>query len=420
MRRTFLVLASLFCAGVVSAADVRSARFYTNPEYVFVNQPFELCFEVELPLGCDMTQWNLLEFPENTEQFSYGEFQEQMKEQRKVDGGKTTVDVRRFKTQAYASTPGEVSLRSRLHYNLTERVMQGPFSFSSTRQAQYRIPPFTLRIMSLPEDGKPPNFSGAVGRLKLDAALSATTAQLGDILTLTVTVTGNGDLSNVAVPLPREAEGFKIYPAKEKTREMFTLKAEQAFIPQTTNAVEIGAIRFCFFNPATRKYEETVAGPFNVTITAAVDEPKADAVRIINTATADAVGQGVALETLNHGLRRFLPLIVFCTFALVACFVFFQLYGMHTRLGIIVALLLLATGGGVTHHIRAQPQQATRTTTERAEIRFAPSANAKVLFVLHPDTPVTLIETAGDWVRIDYLGRRGWMKGSVTQSATRP
>ena len=405
MRRIFLVFALL--AGIVSAADVRSVRFYTNPEYVFVNQPFELCFEVELPLGCDLTQWRFLDLPEKTEQLSYGEFQELKKEQRKVDGGKTTIDVRRFKTQAYASVASEVVLRARLHYDLSERIVQGPFSFSSTRQAQYRIPPFALRIMSLPEEGKPADFSGAVGKLKLDAALSATTAQLGDILTLTVSITGNGDLSNIAVPLPRAAEGFKIYPAKEKTREMFTLKAEQAFIPQSTNAVEIGAIHFNYFNPVTRKYEDAVAGPFSVMVTAAVDEPKTDAVRIINT--AGEVGQGVTLETVNHGLRRFLPLIVFCSFALIASFVFFQLYGTHTRIGIIVALLLLTVGGGVTHHIRTQPQQATRTTTERVEIRFAPSTHAKVLFVLHPDTPVTLIETAGEWVRVDYTGRRGWM-----------
>ena len=406
----WMVFAALLCTGVASAAEVRSARFYTNPEYVFVNQPFEFCFEVELPLGCDMTQWPLLEFPEKTEQFSYGEFQELAKIQRKVDGGKTTVDVRRFKSQAFASTAGEVSIRSHLHYELTERVMRGPISFSSSRQAQYRTQPFTLRILSLPEEGKPPNFSGAVGKLNLEATLSAETAQLGDILTLSVAVSGNGDLSNVAVPLPREAKGFKIYPAKEKTREMFTLKAEQAFIPQSTNAVEIGAIHFCYFNPATRKYEETVAGPFRVTVTnAPLDEPKADAVRIINTATSTKVGQGVTIDTVNHGLHRFLPLIVFCSFALVASFVFFQLYGTHTRIGIVLALLLLGAGGGVTHHLRAQPEQATRTTTERAEVRFAPSTNAKVLFILHPDTPVMLIETAGDWVRIDYAGRRGWM-----------
>ena len=392
-------------------------RFHTKPEYVFVNQPFELCFDVELPVGCDMQNLQFTDFPEGAQQFSLGQFEPLPKTQRKVDNGKTTVDVLRFKAQAHATAAGDVKISPRLHGLITERTGGGFFSSFFSRPVQCAAQPFTLQILTLPEEGRPANFSGAVGIMKLNAELSSTIAQPGDILTLSVSVSGDGDLRNVAMPLPGEAEGFKIYPLKEKVREIAMLQSEQVFIPQSTNAVEIGAIRFCYFNPVIRKYEEAAAGPFRVTFTEAAAEPKADAVRIINTAPSGAVGQGVTLEKVNHGIRRFLPLLAFCSFALIACFIFFQLYGTHTRIGVVVAVLLLGIGGGVAHRIRAQPEQETRTTAVRAEVRFAPSEAAKVLFILHPDTPVTPIETAGDWVRIDYAERRGWIPSRLLRAA---
>ena len=405
-----MLLALLLCAGIASAAEIRAVRFHTKPEHVFVNQPFELWFEIELPLGCEAQDLRFSEFPESTDTLSFEPFAPLPKLQRKAGDGKTTIDVLRFKAQALATVADEVSFRPCLHGMITERTGNGFFSSSVSRSTQRVAEPFTLTIQSLPETGKPENFSGAVGTVKLEAQLSSATAQPGDLLTLSVSVTGDGDLRNVAMPVPQDAEGFKVYPVKEKTRKVSVLQSEQVFIPQSTNALEIGAIRFSYFNPVTRNYEEAVAGPFRITFTDASVVPKTDAVRVIDTASSSGTtGQGVTLEQVNHGIRRFVPMLVFGSFALVACFVFFQLYGAHTRIGIVAAVVLLDIGGGGTYRLRAQPEQATRPTTGYAEVRFAPSANANVLFVLHPDTPVTPIETAGDWVRIDSAGRRGWM-----------
>ncbi|MCL1920627.1 MAG: SH3 domain-containing protein [Kiritimatiellaeota bacterium] len=414
--REILIAGLLLCASAASAAEIRAVRFHTKPEHVFVNQPFELWFEVELPLGCDLQNPSLADFPASPEHITLGQFQQAAKIQRKVDGGRTTIDVLRFKSQALATVATEMTIRPRLQGMITERTGSGFFSSFFSRTVQRMAEAFTLRILALPEEGRPAHFSGAVGTLKLDAHLSATTAQVGDILTLSVSVSGDGDLRNAALPLPRHAEGFKVYPLKEKAREMSALQSEQVFIPQSTDAVEIGAIRFCYFNPVTRAYEEATAGPFRITFTEASDEPKADAVRIINTsASSGAAGQGVTLETVNHGIRRFLPLLVLCAFALAACFVFFQLHGAHTRIGIAAALLLLGIGGTAAYSIRARPALETRSTATRAEVRFAPSEQAQTLFTLHPDTPVTPIETAGDWVRIDYAGRRGWVPSRALQ-----
>ena len=57
---------------------------------------------------------------------------------------------------------------------------------------------------------------------------------------------------------------FKYYPAKETLREPLHVTTEQVIIPTATNATDIGAARFSFFNPAIGRYEESVAGPYRL------------------------------------------------------------------------------------------------------------------------------------------------------------
>ena len=135
-------------------------------------------------------------------------------------------------------------MRTRLQCQLVERTGGGFFSSFVSRQVQCNVEPFVFRIQAVPEAGKPANFSGAVGKFNVSAKLSSMSAQVGDILTLAISVEGEGDLRPATVPVPRKLDGFKIYPLKETTREMSVLRTEQVIIPQSTNATEVGEIAF--------------------------------------------------------------------------------------------------------------------------------------------------------------------------------
>jgi len=268
----------------------------------------------------------------------------------------------------------------------------------------------------LPEAGKPAHFSGAVGKFTVSAKLSATSVQPGDILTLTTHVEGEGDLRPATLPVPSKAEGFKIYPLKEQTREMTNLRSEQVYIPQSTNATEIGAIVFSYFNPETRTFEVSKAGPWKITFTEKPEKPVETAIRMIDTTThtipSTGVGQGVTLDQMNKGLHRYLHLAVPALAVLIACFIFFQCYGPHTRIGFVLAVLVTGIGLAMGYHARRISSYRVLEVNMLTTVRFAPSSAAKPLFVLQPGTQVIPLETAGDWKRIDANGRRGWMESA--------
>jgi hypothetical protein len=413
-----ILLGAMLCSisHNIVAAQIRTARFLTKPEYIFVNQSFELFVEVELTVGCEVQNLQFTDFTMNAGLFTLGSFEALPKMQRAVEGGKMTVDVLRFKTIGQATGVGEHPVRTRLQCQLVERTGGGFFSSFFSRAVQCNVEPFVLRIQAVPEVGKPANFSGAVGTFTVQGKLSSSTAQPGDILTLTTSVEGEGDLRPATLPVPSRIDGFKIYPLKEVTREMSLLRAEQIVIPQSTNATEIGAISFSFFNPVTRTFEVAKAGPFKICFTDKPAKPIESAVRVIDTAIPSrsdvALGQGVTLEQVNKGLHDYLHLVIPALALLIACFIFFQCYGAHTRLGVFLAILLVGAGIFLGYHARQTTTQRMFEVNARTTVMFAPSRHAKTLFVLQPRTQVLPLETAGDWKRIEVNGQRGWIESS--------
>jgi len=416
LSRLSIVVA--LCLGWTSlswAAELRSSRLLTKPEHIFVNQSFELFFELEVSVGAEIQNLQFTGFVPNEEIFRLGSFEALPRIQRQVEGGKVTVDLLRFKAIGQAVGVGVHPIQTRLQCQLVERRGGGFFTSYNARGVQMEVPPFVLRIQALPEAGKPKAFSGAVGTFKLSAQLSSLTAQPGDILTLTTTVQGDGDLRPAMVPVPHGATGFKIYPLKELAREMSLLKTEQIFIPQTTNAIEIGEIAFSYFNPETRTFDVAKAGPFKIRFVEKSAQPTTTAVRVIETATpvsrnGTTAGQGVLLEQVNKGLHDYLYLLIPVSGLLLACFIFFQLQGTHARFGVVLAIGVTLLGIGLGYFARRSSVQQTLEIHERTVVRFAPSNHAKTLFVLQPGITVVPLETAGSWKRVDAKGERGWIE----------
>ena len=197
---------------------------------------------------------------------------------------------------------------------------------------------------------------------------------------------------------------------------MAILRTEQIFIPQSTNATEIGEIAFSYFNPETHRFEVTKAGPFKIRFTDKPANPVETAVRVIDTVTpsyaGSAAGQGVTLEQVNKGVHDYLHLLIPAVALLIACFIFFQCYGAHTRIGVLLAIILIGLGIALGYYTLQTTTQRVLELNTLTTVRFAPSGNAKTLFVLKTGTKVLPLETAGSWKRIDANGHRGWIESA--------
>ncbi len=413
VRAVICVLAS---ALATQAADLLSGRIYTVPEKVYVNQAFEIHFELEVTTGSEVEDLRISDFPNDPRLLTLGRLETTSRTAAARDG--QAVSVLHYVAAARGHQPIEQTFSPLLQCSLVQRRNAGFFSQWQSAPRQLPLGTFALHIRPLPAAGRPAHFSGAVGQFRLTGRLSQQTVRPGDIVTLVLDLSGKGWLGEAAAPAPPPDPRFKTYPVKERVREPLHLQTEQVLIPQTTNATEIAAARFCFFNPEQERYEESVAGPFKLTFSETAAAPETAEVRVLDTvlpAAAEVPPQTVSLERVNMTLRRVVPLLIACAGAAAAFFVFFLLYGRHTRLAFVCGAALLAGGLAAGYAASGRTETAARTTSRHTDALFAPSRTAAKLFALNAGVPVTPLEKAGAWIRVDAAGRRGWIPSDALQ-----
>ena len=405
--------APLLCAAA-SAAEILSGRFYTVPEKVYVNQCFDIHFELEVTAGSDVEELNISEFPNDPDLIALGKLESTS--HNRITRNSQAIDVLHFSAAARCLKPIERTYVPTLQCTLVERKNRGFFSQWQSYPMRRQLQPFPLQAQPLPEAGRPASFSGAVGAFRLTGRLSQSSVHPGDIVTLSLELAGQGWLGAATLPALPASPLFKVYPQKETAREPLRIATEQVFIPVDTNTAGVAALRFAYFNPATEHYEESVAGPFRLTFTQEA-APKAEEVRVISTAEASApAASKLGVLTTDHGaanIRKALPLIVVCASAVVGIFLFLMLVGRHTWAALLAASAAIGLGAALGHAIGNRSASGTLALSHRAEARFAPSPAAEKLFTLNPGTPVVPLEKAGAWTRIDCAGQRGWVMDSV-------
>ncbi len=147
-----------------------------------------------------------------------------------------------------------------------------PFDMFHGREGIVRSKPIELDVLPLPQDA-PAGFSGAVGRFELSVRPSATEVKVGESITLSVKIDGEGSLQSVGeIPLP-QPEGFKVFAPKareaervEGTKVYATKTYDLVLVPQHTGNYEIGGFAFSYFDPYRAKYVTAKAEPINIKV----------------------------------------------------------------------------------------------------------------------------------------------------------
>ncbi len=144
----------------------------------------------------------------------------------------------------------------------TQRVRDF-FGFSyGSKQIVLRSDPLELEVSGLPEEGKPKDFGGAVGQYRVQASVDKTDVKVGDPVTLTVTIAGQGRVDNVNTPDFGNLPDFRQF---QVTSDKQPLKVDQngvtgaitftyVLIPKSQDATEIPPLSWSYFDPAAGKY----------------------------------------------------------------------------------------------------------------------------------------------------------------------
>jgi hypothetical protein len=144
-----------------------------------------------------------------------------------------------------------------------------------------------------PANGRPSDYGGAVGNLHVAAKLDTVGSRVGDPMTLTVRVSGTG---NVKL-FPRPAVGLEwasVVKGDERvqvdtlTRKIAGAKEfDWVLTPKVAGELDLPPIKYTYFNPETRRYETTSTNPTHLRVApgtlASADTVKTEALLSLRT-----------------------------------------------------------------------------------------------------------------------------------------
>lgn len=197
-----------------------------------------------------------------------------------------------------------------------------------------------LKVLEVPEKGKPAGFAGLVGEYKIKADAGPTDISVGDPITLKLTLSGPDYLDSVTLPpLNQQAaliKNFKI-PRERAVGEISgkTKIFTQTIRPLRAGIKEIPSILVPYFDTKTGKYEVARTDPIEVTVksarvvTAMDAEGKTQTVLENNEVETWANGIGYNYEDLdviedqNFGLAAWLKSPVLLCMTLIPPIIYF-------------------------------------------------------------------------------------------------
>jgi len=256
------------------------------------------------------------------------------------------------------------------------RTMQDLF-FGPSRRRQFRrlvIPSneLELRVRPLPEQGRPALFAGHVGDYRLQAEASPQEVNVGDPITLTLTLSGPDFLDHVSAPPLREQESLQRDFRLPREMAAGTVEGRVVTFTQTIRPVnedvrEIPPIELPYFDPEEERYRtaRSSAIPLEVRPTRVVTASDAEGADPVAGAPQEVENrsQGIAhnyedlgaLRPRNFEVTTWLGSAGFWSVVALPPVVYF-------------ALLLWV------HHTRRRRAEPERVRAERAFARFSEAA----------------------------------------------
>lgn len=185
--------------------------------------------------------------------------------------------VTRLKYALIPITPGKAVIDP-------ARIYVSPSAWSEKKQLSTQ--PVSVEISQFPVKGKPPTFSGMVGRYDVASAVDTMSAPVNGGMTLKITITGDGYLKASAAPPKPDIQGFEVFDPKitdtmEKSLNGIVSKRviEYPLIPKEAGEKTIPSIAVAWFDPSKKDYVEKKTSPAKVTVTPSAGQSSASAAR---------------------------------------------------------------------------------------------------------------------------------------------
>lgn len=246
-----------------AAPAIVGIEAYPIPQKVYAGQDFELRFDIIVTQPCDLN----IERPAGIPDYLRLGTPRALGGPARADDGNFLV---RIAMPARASEPmPPLSGTSRIGIDIVTRRQT---FFGSAEQHLKSYVPLAwghFEVLPLPDEGRPDDFSGAVGVFSLSSSVEPDRLNVGDIAKWTIRLTGRGNAGEVRLSAPPlDSSLFKVYPSAggPNAGEGTLASLECAIVPLSTQAVETAAVRLTYFDPVSGSYETAVAPPVRIEV----------------------------------------------------------------------------------------------------------------------------------------------------------
>jgi len=186
-----------------------------------------------------------------------------------------------------------------------------PFaSFSSGRPLSVSSKSVKLTVHPLPQQGKPPDFSGLIGKFQMQSTLEPASLKTGESATLTVSISGQGNVNRIPDLKIPELNHIKIYADKpvlesaqadEGTRGSKTMK--WALVPEKEGRLEVPPVAVSFFDTENHRYQTLTSSPYTLTVLPG----KKETINISEPNAAPQNDEGAVKQTIRELGRDIFP-----------------------------------------------------------------------------------------------------------------
>jgi hypothetical protein len=412
------VAAALMAASFAPAQDGAeglSASIEVPRRDAFAGERFPVVLSVAtrgVRLGQDMSLMNL----PPAEAVVLSPFEE-LAPLRAVDGA-TLVETRRFQALALAKRPGPVAFAPVLQVRVIvqQRAFLGSTWVETVRNVQVR--PASVNVRNLPEAGRPPDYSGAIGAFEFRVSVAPTNIAPGDLVRAEIAIAGYGNLDNVKLPAFSPGRSFKAYEPRVVSgpEPGGELRIQQVIVPLTTNAVALPEITFSYFDPETGAYRTRRSGPFGLNFRPP-DKISFESFRPQGTAGTAEQPAAPSEGPRRGGVRP--GTAIFLSYWAAAIAVALALGGRTRRRMVAAAVFLLVAGAAFLPVRRAVHARVGGPPVEVAgdiPARLAPGPGAAETFRISAGAGVRILDEHKGWLKVRLGDDSGWIPAAAVRN----
>lgn len=232
----------------------------------YINEPITVVYKLYFSYSIGISNWRELDKPKYNDFWSQNiDIKQLVAEEGMFKGEKYRYVVLR-KTVLYPQKSGKLtieplSLDIDVQVPTNRRDMFGQVVVAN-RNKRVSAGAKIISVRSLPEAGKPEDFSGAVGKFDFRVTPTKTNLKNGESLDLIVSVSGNGNMKLFNLPKPVVPNSIEMYDAVHSEKVTTVLSGmsgkiadSYTIIPQYKGNYPIKPLRFSYFDLGSGTYK---------------------------------------------------------------------------------------------------------------------------------------------------------------------